>query len=193
MGGRSRPRRRRAGLRPRRSRPSITRRRPGGSSARHASAAALRTSSEALLSPCPPTSRRNVMRSAVPHGGSVVRRRGSKGTSPSSVAARASRPTPRQPVTLVNRTGARASLTARRGSPGGREEARPSILVARAPRRTPAGSMPASAIRASVGVEDGQPVTTRATARSSLSMTSMWDGEAAGIHAAAQYSSAPRT
>ena len=47
MGGRSRPRRRRAVLRPRRSRPRTA---SGGSSARHASAADRRTSSAALLS-----------------------------------------------------------------------------------------------------------------------------------------------
>ena len=163
-----------------------------GRVARCSSAAARRTVSGAPLPPAIPASKQEMPAVEV-HGGRVIHRRGSMGTPATSAAASASRPAVLHPVTLESREGARASPTALRGSPGGREAARPSILVASARCWTPAGSIPASAIRASTGVDAGQPVTTRATARSSRSTDSRCVGEAAGIHAAAQYSSAPLT
>ena len=88
-----------------------------GSSDRHASAAARRIASGALFSPCPPTSRRNEMRSAVHYGGIVARSQGLNGHVANPAMVRASWPSTRQPVMLTRRTGTRASATSRKRSP----------------------------------------------------------------------------
>ena len=66
-------------------------------------------------------------------------------------------------------------------------------LAASTSRRVRTGTSPASAISGSLGVLIGQPVTTRAAARISRSRSSTYASDAAGSHAAAAYSSAPRT
>ena len=63
-------------------------------------------------------------------------------------------------------------------------------LAANTSLRVRTGTIPASAFSGSLGVLTGQPVTTRAAARISLSRSSTCDSDVAGSHAAAAYSSA---
>ena len=127
------------------------------------------------------------------HGGRVASRLGSTGASSAPSSRRASRPLSRQPWTAVRRERGVADATILRGSSGGSDAALITIFVERVARRIPAVGRPASAISACAGVESGHPVTALAAARSSRSTSSTWDEEAAGSHAAAAYSRAPRT
>ena len=102
-------------------------------------------------------------------------------------------PSSRHPVMLRSRQGREASASSRSGSPAGSADARASNLVARVARRISAVGRPASAMRAWVGADLGHPVTARAAARISRSTSSRWERDAAGSHAAAAYSMAPRT
>ena len=94
---------------------------------------------------------------------------------------------------LRSRLGAIPSATARRGSSLRCDAATQTSLAASSSRRTRTGTRPASARRGSLGVLAGQPVMTRAAARISRSSSSTWVSEAAGSHAAAANSIAPRT
>ena len=162
-----------------------------GRAARCWEAASLRCSSLAAGGRAAPMSSLMVTGGTGSHGGSGWTRMGSIGGL-MSAALQTSSPTRLQPVTARRRVGASLSATSRSGSSSGRARALASRRAARARRRSATGARPASAITACEGVDRGQPVTTLAAARISLSSSTMWDGDVAGSHAAAACSRAPR-
>ena len=129
----------------------------------------------------------------VVHGDSLVCSRYSTGTPSTFALAAAYLVTLRHPMVVRRRRGAVLSAIARSGPSGCWDAAVLASLAASTSRRVRTGTSPASAIGGSLLVLTGQPVTTRAAARFSLSRSSTYVSDAAGSHAAAAHSSAPRT
>ena len=163
-----------------------------GRDSRWAAASRRRTSAEVPGGRWAPASRSNSTEVTSTHG---AVRAGSTGSIGAAMPAtrHTSSPTERQPVTDCSLGVTAASATRRRGSSAGSALAFARNRAARMVRRDDMDVNPASAIRAWTGVERVQPVMMRAASRISLFRTSTWEGGAAGSHAAAACSRAPRT